>query len=272
MPHTTHSNSKVVFITGASSGIGKACAYDFYRHGYAVVLFARRKNRLDAICEELKKLRPDGHVLVIAGSVTDRTRVFEAVNIAVEKLGRIDVLVNNAGAGLNAFFEATDPKAFRDILDLNVMGVFHCMQAVIPVMKHQQSGQIVNVSSIIGRLGIPARSAYCTSKFALEGLSESLRTELLPYGIIVTVVRPTTTDTEFFDAEPRGLEYMDTSGGPPRMSAGKAARLIYGAVKKRKRTVTISFLGKFTLFLNTVAPQMVDRIVTKMFGKLKKQK
>lgn len=266
----THSTQPVAFITGASSGIGKACAYEFYRHGYSVVLFARRKEHLEALARDLKLMRSGGEALVLHGDVTDRIRVFEAIKFAAQKLGRIDVLINNAGAGLNAIFETAEPQAFLDILNLNVMGVLHCTQAVIPIMKQQHSGQIVNISSVIGKRAVPSRSAYCTSKFAVEGLSESIRPELKPYGIHVTVIRPTSTATEFFDVEARGEQHVESTG-MTRMSADKVARIIYSAVQKKKRSVTISLSGKFMIMMNAIVPGLIDRIVLKMFGKLKKQ-
>lgn len=264
------SNSEVVFITGASSGIGKACAHEFYRQGYSVILFARRKERLESLAQELKRIRPEGETLVIPGDVTDRLRVFEAMREAAEKMGGIDVLINNAGMGLNSFIETMDPQHFQDVLDLNVMGVLHCTQAVIPVMKKQKSGQIVNVTSVIGKRGVPSRSAYCTSKFAVEGLSESIRTELKPYGIEIIVARPARTDTEFFDAESRGKDYLESTGGG-RMPSEKVARAIYNGVRRHKRTVTIGFSGKMLVFISTLFPKLADRIAAKIFGNLRKK-
>lgn len=264
-----NSKPKVVLITGASAGIGKACAETFYRHNYAVVLFARRREKLEALASQLNSFRPDGHVLVTAGDVTDRSQVFEAIEKTVRTFGRIDILINNAGAGLNAFVETVDPKAFQDVFNLNVLGPLHAIQAVIPVMKAQKSGQIVNVSSIIGKRALPSRSAYCTSKFALEGFSESIRSELRPYGIEVMVARPSTTDTEFFEVEPRGKEFV-ASTGFPRMSAQKVAREIYRGLARHKRAVTVSFFGKFFVFLSTVAPRLTDYLVERFYRQLPK--
>ncbi len=260
---------KVAFITGASSGIGKACAYEFYRHGYSVVLFARRKERLEAIAHDLKKSGSGGEILVLPGSVTDRVRVFEAVREAERKLGRIDVLINNAGAGLNAMFETMDPVDFQKVYDLNVMGTIHCSQAVIPIMKPQKSGTIVNVTSVIGKRGVPSRNAYCSAKFAVEGLSESIRSELVPYGIHVMVARPARTDTEFFDAEPQGQDWLESSG-QKRVPAEIVAREIYQGVIKGKREITLSVGVRFMLFLNSFLPGLIDWIVLRIFSRMKK--
>lgn len=268
---TSNSSPKIVFITGASSGIGKALALEFYRHGHSIVLFARRKDRLDAVADELRKIRPDGQVLVLAGDVTHRTRVHEAMQEAVQKLGAIDILINNAGAGLNASFETMDPKAFQDVFDLNVMGVLNCIQEVIPIMKAQKSGQIVNVTSIVGKRALPYRSAYCASKYAVEGLSESIRIELRGYGIEVIVARPSTTETEFFDVEPRSTEYVESTG-MTRMPAEQAAREIYRGVMRHKRDITISFLGKVMIALNTISPRLVDFLVADAFKNLVRKK
>jgi len=263
------SNSRVVFITGASAGIGKACAHEFYRHGYSVVLFSRRKDRLESIINDLKQIRPEGEALAFPGDVTDRIRVFEVIRETLERLGQIDVLINNAGAGLNSFFETMDPKDFQDLFNLNVMGIFHCTQAVIPIMKQQRSGQIVNVTSVIGKRGVPSRSAYCMSKFAVEGFSESIRSELEPYGIEIIVARPARTDTEFFDTETKGKKFLESMRAY-RMPVEKVSQEIYKAVSRHKRDVTISFGGKFLVFISTVAPKLVDQIVARIFRKLKK--
>ena len=257
---------KTVLITGASSGIGKASALEFYRHGYAVSLLARRKDKLESLARELGGTSTN--VLVLPCDVTQRAEIDHAVRETIRQFGRIDILINNAGAGLNSMFESTDPEAIRKVFEVNFMGVVHATQAVIPEMKARRRGQIINISSIAGRRAFPSRSIYGATKFALEGLSESLRVELAPFGIEVIVIRPTVTDTEFFDSEPQGKESV-LSLGHKRMSPEKVARIIYRASETHKRSVNLSFPGKLVLTLNTLAPSFVDWVVGKVFTRLR---
>ncbi len=187
-------NGAVVFITGASSGIGAATARAASRAGARVVLTARREDRITKLADEL------GDALAVSCDVTDRGQVDSAVTAAVEHFGRIDVLVNNAGQGLQATIDAIDPGDFRAIIELNLIAPLVVMQAVLPVMRRQGGGTIVNISSGTTFGAIPGTGAYTATKYALEKLTDIARAELADKGIVVSTMLPFLTDTEFTSA------------------------------------------------------------------------
>ena len=188
----------VVLVTGASSGIGEATARAASQSGVRVVLLARRDDRIQKLAEEL------GNALAIPCDVTSPTQVTAAVRTAVEKFGRIDVLVNNAGQGLQASIEDIKADDFRALLELNVIAPVSLMQAVIPLMRKQGSGSIVNVSSGATFAALPGSSAYTSSKSALNMLSDVARVELADAGITVSTIYPFVTTTEFYDSVKAG--------------------------------------------------------------------
>ena len=181
----------VILVTGASSGIGAATARAAAAAGARVVLAARREARIRALAEELPDARP------VACDVTDSDQLAQAVRTAVDVHGRLDVLVNNAGQGLHVPLEAVDPADFRAVLDLNVVAPLAAMQAVIPIMRSQGAGSIVNVSSGTTLVVRPGAGAYAASKAALNMLSSVARMELAGDGIAVSTVYPFITATDF---------------------------------------------------------------------------
>lgn len=182
---------KVVLITGASSGIGAATARAAADAGARVVLAARRTERINALAGDLP------HALAVTCDVTDPGQVRAAVSAGVDHFGRLDVLVNNAGQGLHLPLEDVDPDDFRAVLELNVIAPLVAMQAVLPVMRAQKGGAIVNVSSATTQLVLPGLGAYAAGKAALNQLSATARTELAADGITVSTVLPFVTATEF---------------------------------------------------------------------------
>ncbi|MEU1628101.1 SDR family oxidoreductase [Streptomyces sp. NPDC020096] len=185
---------KVVLITGASSGIGAATARAAGEAGARLVLAARRADRLHALADEL----PDA--LAVSCDVTEPAQVRAAVQAGVDRYGRIDVLVNNAGQGLHLPLTQVNAADFRAVLDLNVVAPLVAMQAVLPVMQAQKSGVIINVSSATTRKVFPGLGAYAASKAALNMLSATARRELAADGITVSTVLPFVTATEFHQA------------------------------------------------------------------------
>lgn len=181
----------VVLVTGASSGIGEATARAAARAGSRLVLAARREDRIQALADEL------GDAQAVRCDVTDPAQVAGAVQVALDAYGRVDVLINNAGQGLQATIEEIDPADFRAVLDLNVVAPLLTMQAVIPAMRRQGAGSIVNVSSGTTFGNAPGTGAYVASKIGLERLSAIARGELAADGITVSTVIPFLTSTEF---------------------------------------------------------------------------
>jgi NAD(P)-dependent dehydrogenase (short-subunit alcohol dehydrogenase family) len=181
----------VMLVTGASSGIGAATARAGAAAGARVVLAARREERIRALAEEL----PDARA--VACDVTDADQLAQAVQTAIDAYGRIDVLVNNVGQGLHVPMEEVDAADFRAVLDLNVVAPLAAMQAVIPIMRSQGAGSIVNISSGTTLVVRPGVGAYAASKAALNMLSSVARLELAGAGIVVSTVYPFITATEF---------------------------------------------------------------------------
>jgi short-subunit dehydrogenase len=181
--------NRTALVTGASAGIGLATARLLAGHGAKLVLNARRRDRLEAVAGELRGA-------AVPGDVTDpavRARMLEACG------GRVDILVNNAGYGEAGPVETVSEEDGRRQLEVNFFAPALLVQAVMPLMRRQRSGRIVNISSIAGRFGYPLFGWYCASKHALEGLSDALRLEARPWGIFVSLIEPGPVETEFFD-------------------------------------------------------------------------
>lgn len=251
-------NSQSAIVTGASAGIGKECAFELARRGYAVYLAARRADRLEQVAAECKRL--GGLGVPMPTDVADAAQVQALVGRAVSEAGRIDVMINNAGFGLFARAHETSEADMRRMMDVNFMGVFHGCRAVAPVMIRQRGGHILNVSSVIGKRGTPFHAAYCASKFAVAGLTESMRVEMLPYNVRVTLVCPALTETEFFD--------RSAGGGAARssfvkfkkfMTAQAVAEKMVRAIGRRKPEIVFTAGGKFLTLLSALFPGLVDR-------------
>jgi len=177
--------SKVIFITGASRGFGRIWAEAFLKRGDKVAATARNLDALD----NLKKQYPDT-LLPIRLDVTDRDAAFAAINKTKEHFGRLDVVINNAGYGLFGAIEETSEKEARNQMEANFFGLLWVTQAALPIMRAQGSGHLIQLSSILGVVTLPVLGLYNASKFAVEGLSETLATEVKGFGINVTLVEP----------------------------------------------------------------------------------
>jgi len=203
---------QVIIVTGASSGIGEACARRLHRGGAKVVLFARRGDRLEALARELAA--GGANVLVVAGDLTselDRQRLVGAV---VEKFGRIDGLVNNAGYGTRGPIERVPVESIRRNFETNVFSLIALTQLVLPGMRERESGCVVNIGSVAGRIARPLSSVYDSTKHALEAVTDGLRGELAPFGVRVTLVRPGFILTEFVDAAEAASRDVNPETGP----------------------------------------------------------
>lgn len=192
------SNQKVVIVTGSSSGIGHEIALVFARNGF--ITYATMRNLQKS--SELKSIKDQENLPVkfVQLDVTDDDSVTRSIKTIYEEAGKIDILVNNAGYGLTGAFEDLSMDEIKAQFETNVYGLIRTTQAVLPIMRKQKSGVIVNVSSGAGRFGFPMGSAYVSTKFAVEGLSESLSYEVEPFGIKVILIEPGMIKTNFFNA------------------------------------------------------------------------
>jgi len=215
---------KVVLVTGASAGIGAATARLAAKAGGRLVLAARRAERIEALADEL----PDA--VAIATDLTDPAQIPTAVQVALDAYGRVDVLVNNAGQGLHLPLEQVDPDDFRAVLELNVVAPLIAMQAVLPTMRGQGGGAIVNVSSGTARAVIPGLGAYAATKAALTMLSAVARKEFAAEGIVVSTVFPKVTDTEFHDVLRAG-SFAPPPGMPQAHTAEQVAEVILELIR-----------------------------------------
>ncbi|MGE5430604.1 MAG: SDR family oxidoreductase [Syntrophomonadaceae bacterium] len=189
---------KVVVITGASSGLGEAAARLLSSEGASVVLGARRLDRIDSLAKELTS--KDAKALAIATDVTQYDQVKRLVDTAVEKFGRIDVMINNAGLMPHSPLERLKIDEWNRMIDVNIKGVLYGIAAALPFMKEQKSGHIINVSSVAGHKVTYAGAVYAATKHAVRALSEGLRQEVKPYNIRTTIISPGAVATELPDS------------------------------------------------------------------------
>ncbi|MBL7923514.1 MAG: SDR family oxidoreductase [Bacteroidia bacterium] len=259
--------NKVVIITGGGSGIGRACALAFGEAGYMVVISGRRMEKL----EELSTLmQAQGHdVLAVSGDVSQEEDCRRLVEACLQKYGRIDVLINNAGLSMRALFEETNLDVLRKLMDTNFWGTVYCTKYALPHLLHS-GGSVVGISSIAGKKGLPGRSGYSASKFAMEGFLETLRTENLKKGLHVLVACPGFTASEIrstalaADGSRQGESPREEN---KMMPAEVVARHILKAVRLRRRDLVLTFNGKVLLFLNKFFPGYSDQLVYRHMAK-----
>lgn len=258
---------KVVIITGASSGIGKALALEFGKLGAKVVITGRNEERLKEVGSSLDQLNAPNLCLQLdVAKESDNERL---VNETVEAFGGIDILINNAGISMRALLEKIELDVFRKVMDINFNGTLYATKYCLPhILKSK--GSIVGISSINGYRGTPARTAYTASKYAMNGFFEALRTEVMHRDVHVLVACPGFTGTNIRNA---ALTADGTSqGDSPRdegkmMTAEEVAQGIIKAIRKRKRDIVFTTQGKLAVFLNKWMPGRMDKIVFNVFAK-----
>ena len=253
----------VVVITGASSGIGAETALAYAAKGYAVVLAARREDKLQVVAERCRTQVGEDLSLIVTTDVTQRDHVEALAAATMERFGRIDAWVNNAGYGQFGRVHELDEQDVRDIFEVNFFGTFYGCRVVAPIMIEQGRGHIFNVSSVIGKVGSPFHGAYSATKFALSGLTDAMRVELRPFGVHVTEVCPALTETEFFDHVRNGevRQRSDFLSRSKKMPARKVARRIVRRTGKSTPRLVFTAGGRFLIFLSTVWPRLADRLL-----------
>ena len=243
---------RVVLITGASSGIGLASARMFADEGANVVLAARNQDRLSEIAKEFNS--KGYHFLAKKCDVRKPLDVERIVKASNDRFGTIDILVNSAGTALYGLVEETPDEALQDNLEVNLFGTLRCIRAVVPSMRKQKWGRIINVGSVVGKRGWAFHGGYAASKFALTGLTQSLQAELANSGITATLILPASTRTNFFSSAT-----ITSNGYEPKMlgpvqNAEMVARYILKSAKKPKGNVYTIWWMKWSFILAEMFP------------------
>jgi short-subunit dehydrogenase len=250
----------MVLITGASTGIGRAAAVEFVRHGDRVLGIARSGDKLQAVADELGG--PPGFVPLVA-DVADAPSMDAMSTRVLQDYGLPDVVVANAGVGVDALFAETTDDLLQKVMEVNVTGVLRTVRPFVQGMAERGSGRILMISSVVGKRGVPHYSAYSASKFALHGMAEALRVELSASGVSVGIVCPSSTESEFHDRKmTRGPR--QSSKRVAKHSAESVARAIVKMAGSRRRELVLSAEGKLMAWMNKLAPGLVDRVLAKV--------
>jgi short-subunit dehydrogenase len=252
---------KVVIVTGASSGIGEATARQFGREGARVVLAARRVDRLEALAKEINSMSTGAETLVIQADLSKLEDIQSLINQTLDKYGRIDVLVNNAGFGRLDWLEKLDPvKDIQSQFDVNVLGVIQTTRQALPVMMKQRSGHIINMCSMAGLVATPTYTIYAACKHAVHGFSEALRREVKPWGIDVSMIYPGAVTTEF--AQHAGIKRKTRATTPKSLllTADDVGRSVVQLVRSPRAMWILPWAWTFTVWMNRNLNWLVDYI------------
>ncbi len=250
--------NKTVVITGASSGIGLALAYEFASCGANVVMGARTVEKLAEAAEAIGSDR----TVYAATDVTVEADCKRLIDMAVERFGGIDALICNAGISMRALFDEVDLNVLRRLMDVNFWGTVNCVKHALPYIQASH-GSIVGVSSVAGIHGLPGRTGYSASKFAMTGFLETIRVENLKKGVHVMVACPgfTASNVRFAALTADGSSQGESPRDEGRMmTAEEVARRIARGVKCRRRTLLMEFDGRATTFIKKFAPGFLDRM------------
>lgn len=248
----------VVAITGASAGIGLACARALAARGDAVVLSARRTDLLDAAVAAIRA--NGGEALAVTGDVTHEADMTTLVARAVEVYGRLDVMIANAGIGYHDQFEATPTDVMKRLVDVNLMGTLYAARAAALQFKAQHAGHLIVMSSIVARRGIAGSSVYSATKAAQAGLVESLRAEWHGTPLRASAVYPVSTATEFHDTIRRDFGF-EVHGMGPKQQASSVADAVMRCIDRPRPEVYPYGRARLLSILNILAPGMADRLV-----------
>ncbi|MCB0397730.1 MAG: SDR family oxidoreductase [Flavobacteriales bacterium] len=260
---------KVIVITGATSGIGKALALEAARRGASVVVSGRNEERLEEVRAQIASGGTPVHA--IRADVSKEEEARRLIELSAQHMGGIDILINNAGISMRALFRDVDLEVIRQVMDINFWGAVYCTKyALDHVLKRK--GSVVGISSIAGFKGLPARTGYSASKFALHGFLESVRIENAAKGLHVLLACPGFTASNIrntalaADGSQQGESPRDEQ---KMMTAEEVAGHILDAIENRKRTIVLTREGRLTVLLSKFFPAWLDRLVLKHFAKEK---
>jgi NADP-dependent 3-hydroxy acid dehydrogenase YdfG len=257
---------KVVIITGGSSGIGKATALAFAKEGAKTVLVSRSKEKLEGVADEIRQFNHD--VLVIPTDVSSQEQVHEMVQKVIETYGRIDILFNNAGSSYVGRVE--DDSFIEDVkkmIDIDFLGTVYTTKEILPVMRKQGSGHIMNMSSVVGRKAFPHFGGYSSAMHAISGFTDSLRQELRGTGINVSIIHPALTQTPL-------LSHVKPEGMPPPfrrftpIPVEKVAEAVLNGIGKNRPRIVVPFQPKMLLLADALSPRLGDLIVRLLPNKI----
>lgn len=262
---TSFFKDKVIVVTGGSDGIGKALVDTLIQLGAKVATCARNQDKLYDL--QLLHSGKPLHTIVADVSIYNDCKNF--IDSTIQVFGGIDILINNAGISMRALVKDLDVEVIEKVMDINFKGTLYCTKLALNSIT-ERKGTIVGVSSIAGYRGLPGRSGYSASKFAVHGFLEALRTEMADSDVNVMWVCPGFTSSNIRQAalnkkgNAQGESPMDEK---KMMSSLKCAEHILRAVEKRKRTLVLTFNGKQTVFMNKFFPSLADKLVKKFFFK-----
>ena len=250
--------NKVVIVTGASSGIGEAIAREFARNGSKVVLAARSEEKLKVICEDL--LARNYETIYIKTDVAKEHDCKNLIEKTIEKYGALNILVNNAGLSMRASFIDVDLKVLHRLMDVNFWGTVYCTKYALPYLIASR-GSLVGVSSVAGFHGLPGRTGYSASKFAIHGFLETIRIENLKNGLHVMIIAPGFTTTDI--RRSALLANGEVQGESPRdehklMPPDYVARWVLRGIRRKKRNKLLTWDGRLTALFQRILPDFVD--------------
>lgn len=259
--------NKVVIITGASSGIGEACAKEFANRGFNVVIAARNQEKLTLIADEISKIGAE--VIAVKCDVSVKEDCKNLIEQTISKFGKIDVLINNAGISMRAIFNDMELEVLEKVMAINFYGTVYCTKYALPYLLKNR-GSVVGVSSIAGYLGLPARTGYSASKYAMQGFLDALRTENLKTGLHVMVACPGFTASNIRNTalSANGSAQGETPRDESKMmTAEQVAIAIINGIEKKKRTLVLTTEGKLAVFLGKFFPKFIEKQVYNKMAK-----
>lgn len=263
------SEDPVILITGASSGIGEATARLFAQRKYRLVLAARRAERLSTLAADIRA--EGGRALTIPTDVTQKDQVHRLVRDTLDGFGQVDVLFNNAGVGALGWLEELEVDRGIDTpLQINLVGLIHVTRAVLPHMIHRGRGHIINMSSVAGLVATPTYSVYAASKFGVRGFTEALRREVGVYGVHVSGIYPGGVETDFVPNPAATRKTGITTPKFLRLSAEDVAGAVYRIVQRKQRRVIIPWFFRAVVWVNTLCPGLVDRVIERRFTRIER--
>lgn len=249
---------KIVVVTGASSGIGEAIARTFAANGSKVVLAARSEEKLKKIVDDIRSLEHEAIYVVTDVSIEEDCK--RLISKTIQEFGTINILVNNAGISMRASFPEVEMRVLHQLMDVNFWGTVYCTKYALPYLI-EQKGSLIGVSSVAGFHGLPGRTGYSASKFAIHGFLETIRIENLRKGLHVMIIAPGFTATDIrrraltADGSPQGQSPRDEGS---LMSPEYVAKWVLKGIRKKKRNKILTWDGRFTALFQRIVPTLVD--------------